>query len=150
MVKRFAEIITEGYYSKHTRGACLFSLKISYLDKYGQPQVMPAASWRFDQTLNAKVNWEKIDPRDFASIAIDYEISDDLTPWMSDEPSMSEKKPSDNRQAKIIGRRKLTGVLPMLRAKEVTVNEQIVARFDRCWPLGECAGDIFSSGARKF
>ncbi|TXM66628.1 hypothetical protein FV226_23165 [Methylobacterium sp. WL12] len=91
VLKRFAELITEGIYNgkKETLPAeCSFAVSASYADKFGQRQTTPAISWRFSQKQAARVNWENFDPRDFHDVALSYTITPEIQAWMSDEPSM--------------------------------------------------------------
>jgi hypothetical protein len=58
-----------------------------YLDKFGQPKVLDAVTWKFDQKRSSEVNWEKIDPKNFQEIAIDYKLGPQVSEWTADEPS---------------------------------------------------------------
>jgi hypothetical protein len=54
-------------------------------------------SWRFTREKAKKVVWDKVDPRDFTEVAIDYKVSPAVTAWLSDEPSMTgEPSPSSS------------------------------------------------------
>lgn len=87
IIKRFAEVITEGLYSHGGPPQCSFKISINYLDKFGQPKVLDAVTWKFDQKRSSEVNWEKIDPKDFQEIAIDYKFGPQVSEWTADEPS---------------------------------------------------------------
>ena len=88
IVKRYAELLTEGLYREAKPQNCSFSIVAKFNDKFGNPKEIVAATWKFDQNTNEKVNWDKIDPRDFAEIAVDFKISPAAMSWVSDEPSM--------------------------------------------------------------
>jgi hypothetical protein len=99
IVKRYAELITEGlFHNEKPSSVCSFPINAKYDDKYGKTQDMTVVTWKFDQTTNGKVVWENFDPRDFARIAIDYKITPEAMSWLSDEPSMAEKKSSDDQK----------------------------------------------------
>ncbi|WP_156898202.1 hypothetical protein [Methylocapsa acidiphila] len=99
VVKRYAELITEGlFHNEKPSSVCSFSINAKYDDIYGKTQDMTVVTWKFDQTTNGKVVWENFDPRDFARIAIDYKITPEAMSWLSDEPSMAEKKSSDDQK----------------------------------------------------
>ena len=87
IVKRFAEIITEGLYSHGGPPRCSFSISITYIDKLGQPKVLEAVTWQFTQKRASEVNWEKIDPRNFSDIALDYKFGPQVSEWTAGEPS---------------------------------------------------------------
>jgi hypothetical protein len=87
IIKRFAEVITEGLYSHSGPPQCSFEISINYLDKFGQPKVLDAVTWKFDQKRSSEVNWEKIDPKNFQEIAIDYKLGPQVSEWTADEPS---------------------------------------------------------------
>ncbi|MGJ0392643.1 MAG: hypothetical protein ACR650_07770 [Methylocystis sp.] len=87
-----AELITEGLYRDEHPSSCSFSISARYVDKFGQNKEFPALTWKFSQVQNEKVNWDKIDPRDFGEIAIELKASPDAMAWMSDEPGMEDKK----------------------------------------------------------
>lgn len=89
VAKRYAELLTEGLYRGVKPPNCSFSISAAYDDKFGKSKEIVAVTWKFDQRINSKVNWDKIDPREFAGLAIDFQISADAKTWMSDEPSMS-------------------------------------------------------------
>jgi hypothetical protein len=91
IVKRFAELLTEGLFRHGNPPTCSFAITAKYDDTYGKSQEMTVATWRFDQNANEKVNWAKIDPRNFADIAVDYKITADAMSWLSDEPSLARK-----------------------------------------------------------
>jgi hypothetical protein len=91
-----AELITEGLYRDEHPSSCSFSISARYVDKFGQNKEFPALTWKFSQVQNEKVNWDKIDPRDFGEIAIDLKASPDAMAWMSDEPGMEDKKNSSD------------------------------------------------------
>ena len=90
VLKHAAEMITEGSYRDHNRHECHFSISISYLDKFGQDRNFEAVTWRFNDEQAAKVSWDKIDPRDFRDIALDYKVMPQVITWVSYEPSMTE------------------------------------------------------------
>jgi hypothetical protein len=98
IVKRFAEIITEAVYRKKDPSDCQFSISAKYVDKFGKPKEIPVMSWRFTSEQNAKIDWDKIDPRDFAELALDLTILPEAKTWMSDEPTL-EQQPAQ-REAK--------------------------------------------------
>jgi hypothetical protein len=87
IVKRFAELITEGLYSKDGPAQCSFAISIIYIDKLGQQRVLEAVTWQFTQKRASEVDWKKIDPRDFADIALDYKFGPQVSEWTSGEPS---------------------------------------------------------------
>jgi hypothetical protein len=87
IVKRFAELITEGLYSHGGPPQCSFAISISYIDKLGQPKVLEAVTWQFTQKRASEVNWEKIDPRNFNEIALDYKFGPQVSEWTAGEPS---------------------------------------------------------------
>lgn len=89
IVKRYAELLTEGLYREANPPSCSFSISARYEDKFGKPQELIVAMWKFDQSTNKKVDWDKIDPRNFAKIAIDYKVTPEAMSWLSDEPSMA-------------------------------------------------------------
>ncbi len=86
IVKRFAELITEGLYSHGGPPQCSFAISITYIDKQGQPKVLEAATWQFTQKRSSEVNWQKIDPRNFSDIALDYKFGPQVSEWTADEP----------------------------------------------------------------
>ncbi|WP_349958083.1 hypothetical protein [Rhizobium sp. ZPR3] len=93
VVKRFAELVTEALYSDKTLSStCAFSITVTYDDKFGASQKLTAVTWKFDDSTNKKMVWEKFDARNFADVAIDYKVSPDAVSWLSDEPSMSDEK----------------------------------------------------------
>ena len=94
VLKRAAELITEGFYHGHTQPECHFSFTVAYPDKFGQTRSFEALTWRFNNEQAAKVNWEKFDPRDFQEIALDYSIKPKATSWFSDEPKMGGDSPT--------------------------------------------------------
>lgn len=87
IVKRFAEVITEGLYSHDGPPQCSFAISITYIDKLGRPKVLEAATWQFTQKRASEVNWEKIDPRNFSDIALDYKFGPQVSKWIAGEPS---------------------------------------------------------------
>jgi len=89
VLKRFAAALTEAIYSKDPPKGCSFAITVKYADKFGRDKEIPAVTWKFDETQNAKTNWEKADMRYFNEIAIDYKISTEMTAWTADEPSLS-------------------------------------------------------------
>jgi hypothetical protein len=91
VVKRFAEILTEALYRDKDPSECQFSVRAKYLDKFGKPNEIPVMTWRFTSKQNTKVDWDKIDPRDFAELALDFKISPEANAWMSDEPSLEQQ-----------------------------------------------------------
>ncbi len=92
IVKRFAEMITESLYRNNDHPSdCQFSINAKYLDKFGQPKKITVMSWRFTSELNAKIDWDKIDPRDFLELALDPKILPEANDWMSDEPSLEQQ-----------------------------------------------------------
>lgn len=92
VAKRYAELLTEGLYRQANPPSCSFAISAAYDDKFGAGKEMALLTWRFDQSVNAKVNWDKIDPRAFGEVALDYKISSDAMQWMSDEPSLGQPK----------------------------------------------------------
>jgi hypothetical protein len=88
ITKRFAEVITEAFYRDKNSSDCNFSIRAKYLDKFGQPKEIPVMSWRFTGEQNAKVDWDKIDPRNFPELALDFKILPEANAWMADEPSL--------------------------------------------------------------
>jgi hypothetical protein len=88
ITKRFAEVITEAFYRDKNPSDCNFSIRPKYLNKFGQPKEIPVMSWRFTAEQNAKVDWDKIDPRNFPELALDFKISPEANAWMADEPSL--------------------------------------------------------------
>jgi hypothetical protein len=87
IVKRFAEIITERLYSHGGPPQCSFAISITYIDKLGQPKVLEAVTWQFTQKRASEVNWEKIDPKNFSDIALDYKFGPQVSEWTAGEPS---------------------------------------------------------------
>lgn len=104
IAKRYGELMTEGLFNSQVNKSppekCDFSIDVKALDKFGNEQIYPVATWQFDKALGDKVSWEKFDPRDFQSIALNYRISDKITAWISDEPpfghSNNEQKDNNN------------------------------------------------------
>ena len=94
VLKHDAELITEGMYNGRDNPECKFSLSISYNDKFGQPKTLQAVTWKFNNEQSRKVNWEKFNPRDFADVALDYNLNPALTEWVSSEPRMGGDKPA--------------------------------------------------------
>jgi len=90
VLKRAAELITEGLYHEQTRPECQFSMTIAYADKFGQERKFQALTWRFNAEQAAKVNWEKFDPRDFADVALDYEVKPSVSGWVAEEPQLND------------------------------------------------------------
>jgi hypothetical protein len=86
--KRFAEVITEAFYRDKNSSDCNFSTRAKYLDKFGQPKEIPVMSWRFTGEQNAKIDWDKIDLRDFTELALDFKILPEASAWMADEPGL--------------------------------------------------------------
>ena len=91
VLKRAAELITEGMYNGKSQPECKFFLSVAYPDKFGQDRNFEAVTWRFNDAQSAKVNWSKFDARDFQDIALDYHVSPAVTTWAADEPSMNDK-----------------------------------------------------------
>jgi hypothetical protein len=89
ILKRFAELLTEGLYRKEQPETCSFTITTKYVDKFGQDQEIPGMTWKFSRAQNAKVNWDKIDPRNFGEIAIDLKATPETMKWLSDEPNMA-------------------------------------------------------------
>lgn len=89
IVKRFAELITEGLYSNSEPPECSFAISVTYIDKLGQQNVLEAVTWQFTQKRASEVNWKKIDPRDFADIALNYKYGPGVSDWTSGEPSFA-------------------------------------------------------------
>ena len=44
-------------------------------------------TWQFTQKRASEVNWEKIDPRNFSDIALDYKFGPQVSEWTAGEPS---------------------------------------------------------------
>jgi len=92
VLKRYAEVITEGIYSgaaNERPNKCSFEINIQAPDLYGRIQQLPAISWKFTKQQADQINWEKFDPRDFSKIAINYTIAPGMKAWISDEPDMA-------------------------------------------------------------
>jgi hypothetical protein len=99
VLKRFAELITEGIFNGQNSAApseCSFAISATYADKFGQIQTTPAVSWRFSQEQAARMKWENFDPRNFQEVALGYTITPQIQAWTSDEPSMA--APSSTKQ----------------------------------------------------
>lgn len=97
IVKRAAELVTEGLYSNVSLAPspdCTFKIDIKSFDKFGQPRLYPAVTWRFNRAQANKVSWSTLDPRNFQEIAIDYRIASGMDYWVSDEPNMTGKENS--------------------------------------------------------
>lgn len=94
IVKRFAEVLTEGLYSHGGPPQCSFAISIKYLDKLGQPKVLDTVTWKFTQERASEINWEKIDPRDFQDIALDYKFGTQVSEWTAGEPNFNPPMPS--------------------------------------------------------
>lgn len=88
VAKRYAELLTEGLYREKAPKLCNFSVAAKITDKFGQDKKIPILSWQFSQKQNSKINWNKIDPRDFSQLALNYKYSAAIDEWMSDEPEM--------------------------------------------------------------
>lgn len=65
-------------------------MTIDYSDKFGQQKKLQAITWRFNSEQAAKVNWEKFDPRNFADVALNYDVKPSVSGWVSDEPQMGD------------------------------------------------------------
>ena len=90
VVKRFAELVTQGLYLSDKPETCSFAVNITYVDKLGKPATLPGAiSWTFTREKADQINWEKLDPRNFGEVAPNYKISPAVVSWLSDEPSMA-------------------------------------------------------------
>jgi hypothetical protein len=89
VLKRYAELLTEGLYSEDAPAECAFAINASYSDKFGQQQTLTAVAWKFSRERAKQIVWEKFDPRNFAEVAIDYKITSDAANWISDEPNMA-------------------------------------------------------------
>lgn len=92
VLKRYAEIITEGLYTGVTGDSpneCSFEIEIKAQDLYGNTSQLPAISWNFNRVQSNRVVWDKIDPKDFPEIALNYRYSEYMAAWVSTEPSMS-------------------------------------------------------------
>jgi hypothetical protein len=61
ILRRVAELITEGLYRGQSTPICRFSITVDYLDKFGQDRMFEALTWRFNNEQAAKINWEKFD-----------------------------------------------------------------------------------------
>jgi hypothetical protein len=94
ILRRVAELITEGLYRGQSTPICRFSITVDYLDKFGQDRMFEALTWRFNNEQAAKINWEKFDPRDFNEVALEYDLKPQLMDWYSDEPQMSGATPA--------------------------------------------------------
>jgi hypothetical protein len=97
IIKRAAELVTEGLYSNAPLAPspdCTFKIDIKSFDKFGQPHLYPAVTWRFDRAQANKVAWSTLDPRNFQEVAIDYRITTGMDDWVSDEPNMTGKENS--------------------------------------------------------
>ncbi len=112
IAKRAAELLTEGIYRKSVPTLCSFVVVTKYNDIYGSPTDLELVSWTFDETTNKKVNWDKIDPRDFSRFALNYTITPGAMTWISDEPSiLAPDQPDINK----------TCPMDMLRANAIFV-----------------------------
>ena len=89
IIKRFADVITEGMYPHGGPAQCSFAISITYIDKLGQSKALDAVTWQFSQKRASEVNWEKIDPKDFSDIALDYKFGPQVSEWTAGEPSLS-------------------------------------------------------------
>ena len=96
MLKQFAEVITEGLYANGGPKDCMFSVSVKYFDLLGQSKMFDAITWRFTQERASKVDWKQIDPKNFPSIAVDYQLLPQVSDWVSDEPSFMSTSPSSN------------------------------------------------------
>jgi len=96
VLKRYAELITEGMYSgaaNERPNKCNFEIAIQAPDAYGQIRQLPAISWQFTRQQADRINWEKFDPRDFSKVATNYTIAPGMKTWISDEPGMDQAPP---------------------------------------------------------
>ncbi len=97
IVKRIAELITEGIYRNDPKHDCAFAINVSYSDTLGQERTMPIATWRFTEDRDKQVNWDHIDPKDFVEIALNYQITAEAVAWTSDEPSLTDNQNSSSK-----------------------------------------------------
>ena len=90
-MKRAAEIFTQAIFRNEAAAKdCAFALDAHVQDKFGKPKTLEGLiRWRFTRAQADKVDWDKLDPRDFQSIALDYRFSKEIDDWTSDEPSMT-------------------------------------------------------------
>ena len=98
IVKRIAESMTESLYRNNNNRDCAFTINVAYTNVLGQSASMPIATWQFSVARNKEVNWDKIDPKDFMDIALNYHVTPEADKWMSDEPSITDNTvpPQDN------------------------------------------------------
>jgi hypothetical protein len=88
VVKRYAELITLGFYQKpkSSYNECKFEINIIANNSYGNKISFRAVSWKFNLDQASQINWKQVDPRDFQQIAIDYQIDPKINIWIADEP----------------------------------------------------------------
>jgi hypothetical protein len=91
VLKRLAEALTEELYRGQKPPSCSFAISAKYVDKFGQNKEILALTWKFTQEQNDKINWDKIDPRNFSDVAIDLKVSPEAMAWISDEPGMDDQ-----------------------------------------------------------
>jgi hypothetical protein len=74
VAKRYAELLTEGLYRADATRDCSFAINISYSDILGRQKTLTAVTWRFTKDRAKEVVWDKVDPRNFHQVAIEYKI----------------------------------------------------------------------------
>jgi hypothetical protein len=86
---------------------------------------MTVVTWKFDESTNKKLDWDKSDPREFADIAIDYKITPEAVSWLSDERNvMGENNVANEKQTN-------TGCqLSMLKANATFIRATVYCRKD--------------------
>ena len=103
ILKRLAELITEGVYAHGGPPECSFSISVNYSDSLGQARTLEAITWKFTQKRASEVNWIKIDPKNFADVALQYKFSENVSDWIAGEPSLEENRaPNGNCDEKFL------------------------------------------------
>jgi hypothetical protein len=82
IARKQATMVTQSIFGRtdgSNPASCQFRFLVKDQDKYGNEKPYQMLSWRFTKSLASKVNWEKLDDKNFPKLAIDYVLS---TEWL--------------------------------------------------------------------